>query len=262
MYVEYTRSINSHLTEVKEALNERSDNFPSQRDTKEQKLLIERLINNPQSIYRLEDFTLLKEIAVLTSKMWKNKQTLKVYFFGGQNDRTKKIMSIASEWSKHCSINFSATNIREESNLRISFNDDRSCWSYIGTDAKTVSLDEATMHFGWLSTDERENRRVILHEFGHALGLIHEHQSPSIKINWNKEFVYSYCNMNYNWSKPQVDRNIFEEFEETKTKFSEVDKKSIMAYEIFPNFTLDGTNFPSNYDLSEMDKKYIKKIYP
>lgn len=33
------------------------------------------------------------------------------------------------------------------------------------------------MHFGWLrdDTDDVEWRRVVVHEFGHALGAIHEH---------------------------------------------------------------------------------------
>jgi len=38
----------------------------------------------------------------------------------------------------------------------------------------------ATMNFGWLTpdTEDSEYQRVVLHEFGHALGLLHEHQHP------------------------------------------------------------------------------------
>ena len=36
------------------------------------------------------------------------------------------------------------------------------------------------MNYGWIDADspEEELRSVVLHEFGHALGLIHEHQNP------------------------------------------------------------------------------------
>ncbi len=46
---------------------------------------------------------------------------------------------------------------------------------------------------GWLEPDtpNDEYRRVVLHEFGHALGGIHEHQSPaSGVIPWDKPKVY------------------------------------------------------------------------
>jgi Astacin (Peptidase family M12A) len=33
------------------------------------------------------------------------------------------------------------------------------------------------MNLGWTG-DLEANRGVILHEFGHTLGLLHEHQSP------------------------------------------------------------------------------------
>ena len=34
-------------------------------------------------------------------------------------------------------------------------------------------------------------RSTTIHEFGHALGLNHEHKNPSAGIKWNKPVVYS-----------------------------------------------------------------------
>ncbi|WP_437321271.1 matrixin family metalloprotease [Sorangium sp. So ce385] len=36
------------------------------------------------------------------------------------------------------------------------------------------------MNFGWLTLEstQADVESVVLHEFGHALGLIHEHQHP------------------------------------------------------------------------------------
>jgi len=43
-----------------------------------------------------------------------------------------------------------------------------------------------TMNFGWLNedSDEDEYSRVVLHEFGHSLSCIHEHQHPANGIPW------------------------------------------------------------------------------
>lgn len=57
-------------------------------------------------------------------------------------------------------------------------------WSYIGTDASRIPLESFSMNLGFV------DRPTVLHEFGHALGLIHEHQSPfEGGFKWNKEEV-------------------------------------------------------------------------
>jgi hypothetical protein len=50
----------------------------------------------------------------------------------------------------------------------------------------------------------------VLHEFGHALGLIHEHQNPVGGIQWNKPAVYADLGGPPNfWGKATVDNNMF-----------------------------------------------------
>jgi hypothetical protein len=39
------------------------------------------------------------------------------------------------------------------------------------------------------NTPEEQFRRTVLHEFGHALGLVHEHATPAGGIKWNREQV-------------------------------------------------------------------------
>lgn len=57
-------------------------------------------------------------------------------------------------------------------------------WSYIGTDAITIPVESFTMNFGFM------DQPTVMHEFGHALGLIHEHQSPfKGGFEWNKKEV-------------------------------------------------------------------------
>ncbi len=50
------------------------------------------------------------------------------------------------------------------------------------------------MNFGWFddSTPDNEFSRTVIHEFGHALGCVHEHSSPAATIPWNRDAVYAY----------------------------------------------------------------------
>ena len=47
------------------------------------------------------------------------------------------------------------------------------------------------MNLGWIDQNKKPSaiRQVILHEFGHALGAVHEHESPYSTIPWNKDKV-------------------------------------------------------------------------
>lgn len=262
MNIEIIKESSKNWNDLRNALNERADNLLIE-PTSDQRLLLEKVNNQQRLIQKVEEFQLITEMAAHIRKMWDRNSILKIFFFGGQNERTQKVLSFAAEWSIHCSISFVATNNINESNLRISFTPPFS-WSVLGTDAKNISTRDATMNFGWLdnSTEDKEFKRVVLHEFGHVLGLLHEHQSPSITINWKKDFVYNHFRFNYNWDRATVDRNIFEEFEKTNTKFSAVDTESIMGYCIPPEFNYDNIGFPTNFELSEMDKQFIGTIYP
>lgn len=82
-----------------------------------------------------------------------------------------------------------------------------------------------------------------LNEFGHALGLIHEHQSPTVKVNWNKPFVYWYFWEYHRWAKADVDRTVFQEFKTTTTQYSSLDKLSIMATTFHRNSRKMGKDF-------------------
>lgn len=263
MKVEFTRYSDKEYDSLKISIHERLNNLDLQTLDYEKKALLEKYISRPDLVLKIEEFQLLSEMAAETKKLWKPSQTLFIFFIGGSKIVKERVLEYSSIWSQHCSLTFKETDKPEDSHIRVSFNSPGS-WSFIGTDALLIPKNQATINFGWLTDtlDEKNFKQVVLHEFGHAIGLIHEHQSPAIKVNWNKDFVYNYFDLNYSWSKAQVDRNIFQEFEKTNIKYSTIDKDSIMGYYIPKEFTNDGQEFPQNYDLSETDKKYIGVLYP
>lgn len=120
------------------------------------------------------------------------------------------------------------------------------------------------MNFGWLtdSSSEADISSVVLHEFGHALGCVHEHQSPNANIQWNVPLLYQYYAQTNGWSPEMVDRNIIQQYPAFATAASEWDDRSIMLY-AFPAFlTLNGVGTDFNTVLSEMDTSFIRAIYP
>ena len=102
----------------------------------------------------------------------------------------------------------------------------------------------------------------MLHEFGHALGLIHEHQNPGGRIPWNRDVVYdALSGPPNNWSKETIDRNMFQPWDEKETNFTSIDPESIMMYPIPAAWTDGAFTVDLNDTLSETDKQFIASIY-
>jgi hypothetical protein len=203
-------------------------------------------------------------MALITGKRWKRGRTLSVRFLGGVRQVQQKVENQAHRWEEFANIKFRFDNAADAP-IRVAFQQGAGSWSYIGTDALSIPQGQATMNYGWLEpdTDDTEYARVVLHEFGHALGCIHEHQNPAGGIHWNKEVVYAALGgPPNNWSKKEVDANMFQRYSRTITQFTGLDPTSIMMYSFPKEWTTDGFQAPSNSELSDMDRTFIKKMYP
>ena len=206
-------------------------------------------------------------LALVRGKMHKVGALLKVKFMNGTDKQKHGVKTIAKEWEHHANVKFNFIG-SGNADIRIGFKwkNDTGSWSYIGTDCFNIPQNEPTMNFGWLDTtfsDKDDYNRVVLHEFGHALGAIHEHQNPSVNIPWDTQKVYNYyMGPPNNWTKEQVDNNIFEKYSTTKTQYSQFDKESIMLYSIPNSLTIGDYEVKLNSILSDMDKNYIQTIYP
>ena len=175
------------------------------------------------------------KMAILTGKRWENGRKIGVRFLDGSAKQRTLTQKYANVWSKYANVRLDF-NAGAKAEIRVSFAADPGSWSAVGTDCLVRSafpLSEATMNFGWLrdGTDSDEWRRVVTHEFGHALGAIHEHQNPSGGIKWNLSAVYrTFSGPPNNWTKAEIDFNIVQKYSMTQLNATKFDIKSIMLY--------------------------------
>lgn len=207
-----------------------------------------------------------RRLAFLRAKRWPaHQRVLHVRFLEGDPALHDRISQFGQEWSAEANVRFVFDN-RADAVIRIGFAPGAS-WSFIGTDARDplIAPNEPTMNFGWLTpaTPNDEVQRVVLHEFGHALGLVHEHQSPAAEIPWNREAVYAYyAGPPNHWTRAEVDRNLFQRYRRSETNFSAFDPDSIMLYPIPPEFTDGQFSVGWNRTLSAGDRAAIRTFYP
>lgn len=185
-------------------------------------------------------------------KTWE-KVVVTVGFMGGTQEHHEFVEEIASQWEDHALIDFHFGDF-DEPDIRIAFEADGN-WSAIGTDALSRDPSEPTMNL------ENVEQRTILHEFGHALGLMHEHQHPDAGIRWDREAVYeAYTELG--WTRDEIDQNLFAALSRDSYNTGEYDPDSIMHYFIDPEWTLDDFEVPLNEELSEIEKAYVAELYP
>ena len=207
------------------------------------------------------------KMAIFTGKRWDNGRKIGVRFLDGSPKQRLLTQKFATAWSKYANVNFDF-NAGSKAEIRVSFAADPGSWSAVGTDClvrAAFPANEATMNFGWLrdGTDLIEWRRVVTHEFGHALGAIHEHQNPSGGIKWNLAAVYkTFSGPPNNWSKDEIDVNIVQKYSIAQLNATKFDIKSIMLYSFPANLIIGGQATPNNTDLSSGDKKFIGQMYP
>jgi hypothetical protein len=192
-----------------------------------------------------------------------DKNNLNVFFTDVSNlILINKTLKIANEWSNAANIKFTLCTDIFDSDIRISFRENRGYLSAIGNSACDSNyIGKTTL---WLENldlrSDEEFRRVVLHEFGHAIGLEHELQSPNSNIQWDSVAVYRYYNTTYQWSKEMVNDFIFSKIH--TGEYTRFDPSSIMIYAVPGFLTKNHVTIPWPQNLSSLDKKTINKYYP
>lgn len=229
---------------------------------------------------------------------WNNGEVLLVKFIGGSTDLRSRVMQCAREWEKYANIKFKfVPDTVKLTNIRIKLGRGQGHNSAVGTEANFRPQTMQTMNFDTLYLsdidyyvaqlkkkglqppfnitqfvnamkadpghwNDAELKRVVTHEFGHALGLLHEQSFPGA-IKWKKtDSVYNYYKESQGWDRDKVDFNVFEVSNQFYTNGTNYDPKSIMHYTVNAWETMDGYSVQQNNELSAGDKSLISALYP
>ena len=191
-------------------------------------------------------------------KLWIVGSTLRVRFLGGTTAQRSTARTQANWWTQHANLKFEF-NDAPDAEIRISFDPNDGAWSYIGTDARSIPADQPTMNLGFLDGG------TAGHEFGHAIGLAHEHQNPAGGIQWNEAAVIKALAgpPNY-WPEEQTRHNVLEKYTANQIRGTQFDPDSIMLYFFPADWTLNGIATKQNEVLSVTDKDFVKSslMYP
>lgn len=259
---------------------------------------------------------------ISAQRTWNPGQVITVAFDGGTVEIRQMIEATAEKWTEVANIKFDFRNPSQPSNyrewktshadysayIRIAF-DSSGYWSAIGKESikklcapnsiakSCYKPNEASMNFQGFVDDLPEDwESTVLHEFGHALGFLHEHQSLSSSCEdeflWNSEAGYVDRTDEYGqfipdlqglrpgvykvlggpknfWSDKRIEFNLKRFSRESDWIFSTFDRDSIMKYHfdwwLYRNPTaseISGCYGPKNVIFSAQDRIAASRAYP
>lgn len=191
-------------------------------------------------------------------KTWMNGTTLRVRFIGGSAAARAKAKTQALWWTEHANLHFEFGDAAD-AEIRVTFDEDDGAWSYVGTDNRGIPLDQPTMNLGFLDGG------TAAHEFGHAIGLAHEHQNPQGGIVWNEARVIADLSGPPNhWDEATIRHNVLRKYALDQVHGTRFDAQSIMLY-FFPGaWVASGVGTEANEVLSALDKAFVAsaQAYP
>lgn len=208
----------------------------------------------------------------LPEAFWTTGQTLRLSFLGTPDEALKQqIFTIASQWLDHANLSFVLTE-----------NDQLDAEIVIRTDAEEtlnqsdygrhrMLADGETMILGIKLTDP-DFHSTVLHEFGHALGLFHEHQHPDANIPWDRAALRRHIAARFSdqeraWHAfdKTLERLIRQNYDPITYEpriTLRYDRRSIMHYPIRQAHTLGDCASGWSHELSAKDKQFMRMIYP
>lgn len=214
-------------------------------------------------------------------RLWRTGSVLQTCFFNGSQEMKEFVIKAARDIGDNGNLKFNFGNPPEYNkcgslpySIRVKFNPADGHWSYVGTDSQLINADLPSLNLGFspntnLAVSQKEEiYRVALHEFGHAIAMEHEHQSPESncenEFDWPK--VYAVFKQKYNWDQQKVDTNLRGLVDSPRYRTTAYDRKSIMHYYFSPWMYKNGQNsscyIQQNYVLSDLDKQSIHDAYP
>jgi len=203
----------------------------------------------------------------LKGVFWPTGQTLRISFLGNPDPALKQsIFALANEWTLHANLDFELLDddvefaeIRIDTEVPSVRNS-----SAIGNQA--LHLEGPTMWLGTRPGDELF-RTIVLHEFGHALGMKHEHQHPDAVIDWSDDYLRAkFAARNPGASDEKFREWVAINYEVVPAAPHVIsgpyDTESIMHYALTADRINSGPTTQPNKQLSAGDIAFMRLHYP
>ena len=208
---------------------------------------------------------------------------INVCFLDGSSGLHQKVRDIALQWTKvggNVPLFFGKdpknpqrckdlNGIRKH--IRISFNTKRGVWAAVGWLGMRIPQTKASMNISkHLTREPKKFERAVLHEFGHALGLEHEHVHKFLRCwddEYNKKKLLAFLKKREMWDRDEAKKQLRAiNLKGVILKHTvKPDPDSIMHYSFAPKFYKNGTKSVcfarEKNQLSNGDKKLIAQIY-
>ena len=253
--VGYREASQQSAREAEDALNAI---LPTQNKVK---IVLTELSRERNGALQVRTKTVIADPTVLANpkrgKLWPIGATIRIGFLEGSDEQRAKVRQWAVQWAKYANIKLQFVD-SADTDVRIGFRNGDGSWSYVGTDNKVAGHNDRTMNLGWL---EEAN---VLHQFGHVLGFVHEHQIPGNPIPWDEERVYEfYAGPPNHWTRAKTFHNILRENPGAVYPMPKpFDRHSIMLYSFPDELTKGGYPLEAGKTLSEGDQQFVSKLYP
>lgn len=193
--------------------------------------------------------------------LWPQNHTVTVSFVDTPEATQRLVQKCIGKFASLINLTFKFVE-GNEADIRISAHKDiHGTWSKLGTAALDVPKNQPTMHID-LTTPPADLRYYILHEFGHALGLEHEHHHPDRTVQYDPANTYKLYQEHMGWSKDMTDAQVLRTVDPDYAITRPYDRKSVMHYNVTPGMTSNNDYLIPSKTLSEDDKAFLKSLYP